>query len=149
MTTTSTSTATAPAGVRRRLALTIAGATLAPVLPWLAAQATGTELEVIIAGQPPMVVGLPAILATALAAALAGWAALAVLHRVTRRGRAVWTGLALAVLIGSFLPLATVETSGAARTYLALAHITVAAVLIPGLRGTVPAGRVASNGSRR
>ncbi|MGH3679137.1 MAG: DUF6069 family protein [Natronosporangium sp.] len=133
-----TTTDTTNIRVRRRRALTVAGATLAPVVPWLVAQVTGTELEVTLGGQAPMVIGLPIVLGTALAAALAGWAALAVLRRVSRHGRAVWTGLAVAGLLGSFLPLASAEASGATTTYLALAHVAVAAVLIPGLRGTVP-----------
>lgn len=127
--------------VRRRRALTLAGATVAPVVPWLVAQATGTELEVTLGEQAPMVISLPFVIVTALAAALAGWAALAILRRVSRTARAardLWAGLAVAGLLGSFLPLASAEASGATTIYLALAHVAVAAVLIPGLRGTVP-----------
>lgn len=48
-----TTTAPAPAGVRRRRALTIAGAALAPVVPWLVAQTTGT----VPAGRPDPAAG--------------------------------------------------------------------------------------------
>jgi hypothetical protein len=136
----SVSASTRPAtAVRKRRTFAVAGAALAPTAVWLVAQATGTELEVSLTGQPPMVVSLPFVVVTALAAALAGWGALAVLQRVTSRGRMLWTGLAVAALFVSFGPVATVETSAAARTFLALMHVAVAAVLIPGLRGTVPA----------
>ncbi|MPZ28415.1 MAG: hypothetical protein GEV12_18905 [Micromonosporaceae bacterium] len=139
-------TTTGTPGVRRRRALVLAGATLAPVVPWLVARATGTELEVTLGGQPSMVISLPLVIITALAASLAGWAVLAVLQRVShsgRTGRAVWTGLAVAGLLGSFLPLAATEASGATKVYLALAHVAVAAVLIPGLRATVPSREAA------
>jgi Family of unknown function (DUF6069) len=125
--------------VRRRRALTVTGAALAPTAVWLLAQATGTELKVTLAGQPPMVVSVPIIVVTALAASLAGWAALAVLRRTTSHARTLWTGLAVAALLASFGPVAIVQTNAAARTFLALMHLTVATVLILGLRGTIPA----------
>jgi hypothetical protein len=135
--------------VRRRRVLTIAGATFAPVVPWLAAQATGTELEVSFGDQAPMVIGLPQVLATALAAALAGWAALAVLWRLSRHGRALWTGLAVAWLFASFAGPLSADATAAVQVYLVAAHLAVAAVLIPGLRGTVPAGQTyQAEGSR-
>jgi hypothetical protein len=135
--------------VRKRRALAVAGAALAPTAVWLLAHVTGNELEVTLAGQPPMVVNLPFVVVTALAASLAGWAALAVLQRVSSHARTLWTGLAVAALLTSFAPLATVETNGAARTFLALMHVTVAAVLIPGLRGTLPARRMVDTERRQ
>jgi Family of unknown function (DUF6069) len=140
-----TAAASVPASTRpatavgKRRALAVAGAALAPTAIWLVAHATGNELEVTLAGQPPMVVSLPFVVVTALAASLAGRGALAVLQRVTSHARTLWTGLAVAVLLVSFGPVAIVETDAAARTFLALMYVTVAAVLIPGLRGTVPA----------
>lgn len=134
--------------VRKRRALAVAGAALAPTAVWLVAQATGNELEVTLAGQPPMVVNLPFVVVTALAASLAGWGALAVLQRVTSHPRTLWTGLAVAALLVSFGPVAIMETNAAARTFLALMHVTVAAVLVPGLRGTVPA-RGSADAQRR
>jgi heme A synthase len=127
--------------VRRRTALTLAGATLAPALPWLLSQATGTDLEVSMKGQDPLTIGLPLILITALTASLAGWGALAALRRLTRHGRGAWSGLAVAALLGSFTPVALADTGTAARVYLALMHVAVAAVLVPGLRGTAAAER--------
>ena len=136
----SVSAPTRPAAtVRNRRTLVVAGAALAPTAVWLVAQATGHDLEVSLAGQPPVVVSLPFVVVTALVASLAGWGALAVLQRVTSHARTLWTGLAVAALIVSFAPIATVETNAAARTFLALMHVAVAAVLVPGLRGTLPA----------
>jgi hypothetical protein len=139
-----TSAASVPASthpavaVRKRRALAVACAALAPTAVWLVAQATGNELEVTLAGQPPMVVSLPFVVVTALAASLAGWGAMAVLQRVSNHARTLWTGLAVAVLLVSFGPIAAAETNAGARTFLALMHVTVAAVLVLGLRGTVP-----------
>lgn len=147
MTSTTISTATHPTtAVRRRRALTVGGATLAATAPWLLAQAIGTDLQVTMAAQPPMVVGLPFVVGTALTASLAGWGALAVLQRVTSRARMWWTALAVTALLVSFLPVVSAQTSAAVRVLLALTHIAVAAVLIPGLRSTVPARTPADAG---
>jgi hypothetical protein len=129
----------ASTGVGKRRALAVGGAALAPTTVWLLAQVTGVELEVIMAGQPPMVISLPFVVATALAASLAGWAALALLQRMIGRARALWTGLAITALLASFGPVAIAEATAETRILLALMHIVVAGVLILGMRGTVPA----------
>lgn len=121
--------------VRRRRALAVAGATVAAILPWLAARAAGVEFDVVSGGRP-MVVGLPLVVATALVVSLAGWGALALLERRTARARRIWTAIAVAVLLLSLVPLPTVETETATRACLVLMHIAVGAVLIPGLRAT-------------
>ncbi|MFI2379731.1 DUF6069 family protein [Streptomyces sp. NPDC018964] len=67
---------------------------------------------------------------------LSGWGLLAVLERSgVRRARAVWTGIAGVVLTVSFLPLTGDGMDGGTRAALALMHLAVAAVLIPGLGG--------------
>lgn len=124
---------------RRRTRLTVAGATLAPVVPWLLAQATGTELEPIVNGEP-FPVTLPLVIVAALFASVVGWAALAVLRRRSDRAAGIWTWLAIVALVGSLVPFPGLEAETAAKVYLALMHVAVAVVLIPGLRGTV-AGR--------
>jgi hypothetical protein len=116
---------------------------------WLLAQATGTELKVTLTSQPPMIISLPFVIGTALAASLAGWGVLAVLQRTTIHARALWTSLALAALLASFGPVGIVETSGGTRAFLALMHITVATVLILGLRGSLAANRSADAGGSR
>ena len=141
----SAATSTRPAtGAGRRRALAVVGAALAPTAVWLLAHATGIELKVTLASQPPMVISLPFVISTALVASLAGWGALAVLQRTTSHARALWTGLAIAALLASFGPVAMVETNAGARAILVLMHLTVATVLILGLRGTVPAHRPAN-----
>lgn len=119
--------------LRRRRWLAVAGATVAAVLPWTAAQASGEELRVVSAGLPPMVVNLPMVVSAVIAVSLAGWGLLALLERRTDRARRIWTTVAVAVLLISLVPLPTVEATTATRVYLALMHIAVGVVLIPGL----------------
>ncbi len=69
---------------------------------------------------------------TALVAALAGWALLAVLERITARPRRIWYPVALAVFILSLLgPLGGTGTG--ARLGLAALHVTVGTIVILGL----------------
>jgi hypothetical protein len=63
--------------------------------------------------------------------ALLGWGALALLERVTRHARTVWTGLAVAVLAVSFVPIAVEKATADTKIVLVLIHLVVAAVLIP------------------
>jgi hypothetical protein len=49
------------------------------------------------------------------------------------------TALAVAALLGSFGPVAAAQTDPTTRVFLALMHLAVAAVLIVGLRRTIPA----------
>ncbi|MBG0564745.1 hypothetical protein I4J89_25170 [Actinoplanes sp. NEAU-A11] len=115
--------------------LVVAGAVLATVLVWVIGEPLlGHDLVVVSPGQPAMDLGLAEIAFVALASSLLGWAALAILERVTTRALTIWTIAALVVLAVSFLPFAGVETSGGSKVVLALTHIAVAAVLIPGLR---------------
>lgn len=121
---------------RGRAALAVGGATAAAVVPWIAAQAAGVELEVETALLAPMAIGLPLVVTTALAVSLAGWGALALLQRRTGNARRVWTAVAVAILLLSLPPLLTVEAAAETRLYLALMHLAVGAVLIPGLRAS-------------
>ena len=122
--------------IHRHRALIAGAATLAPVVVWVPARIAGADFKVHMSGQPPMGITLPLVLVTALLAALAGWALLAILERFTGRARMMWTGAALMALVASFVPVATVETAGGVRLTLALMHLAVAVVLIPGLRAT-------------
>jgi hypothetical protein len=74
-----------------------------------------------------------AVVVAAAVAALAGWALLAVLERLTARARAWWITIAVAVLLLSLLlgPLGGVGAG--AKLSLALLHLSVGAVLILGL----------------
>ncbi|MGW6461820.1 DUF6069 family protein [Streptomyces sp. NPDC055078] len=110
-------------------------AVLAPVVVWLVADPVlGHRVRITDGGQTLGIGAVPVVL-VALLAALAGWGLLAALERLrVRRARAVWTGVAVAVLAVSFLPLTGDGMDGGTRAALALMHLAVAAVLIPGLR---------------
>lgn len=78
------------------------------------------------------------VIATALAAVLAGWAFLAVLERFAgRRALTIWTTVAVVVFLGTlpYMPGFTV----AERLLLGLVHLSLALVLILGLRRTARA----------
>lgn len=125
---------TAGTAARRARAITVTVATAAAGAVWLVAAIAGTTLTVTMPGQPPMTIGLPLVIATALAASLAGWGSLALLERLTKHARTWWTVLAIAALLASFGPPLTAQTTGAVRLTLVLMHTAVAAVLISGLR---------------
>jgi hypothetical protein len=80
------------------------------------------------------------VAATSLAAALAGWGLLALLERFTARPRTSWTVIAVGVgLLSLAGPLSTIASTTVANAgSLALMHLAVAAVLIPGLAATAP-----------
>ncbi|MEU1266560.1 DUF6069 family protein [Streptomyces cellulosae] len=113
-----------------------AAAVLAAVATWAVADPVlGHRLRVT-DGEETLDVGAAPVAVVALLASLAGWALLATLERFgVRRARAIWTGVALAVLAVSFLPLTDDGMDGGTRTSLALMHLAVAAVLIAGLGG--------------
>ena len=119
----------------RRLAAT-ALAVLAPVLLWLIADPLLGHPLRIVDGEQTLDIGVVAVVVVALLASLAGWALLAVLERFrVRRARAIWTGMAGVVLAVSFLPFIGDGMDGRTRVFLALMHLAVAAVLIPGMVG--------------
>jgi ABC-type Co2+ transport system permease subunit len=136
----STGSATGRAGTSPvfRRALVVTGAVMAATVAWVLAQLTGTILEVEMAGRSPLTVGLPEVLIVAVVASLAGWGAVELLHRLTRRAAAAWTVLSLAVLLASLLPIILADISAGVGAYLAAMHLAVGAVLIPGLRATLP-----------
>jgi peptidoglycan/LPS O-acetylase OafA/YrhL len=83
----------------------------------------------------------PALVAgTSLVAALAGWGLLALLERFTARPRTSWTAIAgLVGLLSLVGPLSAIASTTVANGLsLALMHLAVAAVLIPGLAATAP-----------
>ncbi|RII13847.1 hypothetical protein DSC45_23105 [Streptomyces sp. YIM 130001] len=126
---------------RRRAGVVLAatGAALAGRL--LADPLLGQDLRITEgegSSQQVLEIGLFPVIVASLLIGAAGWAALAALERFTRRARPVWTGVALLVLVASFLPLTGTGMSGGTRASLALLHLAVAAVLIPGLLGRLP-----------
>lgn len=124
---------------RRVRAIAVGGAVLATGLVWLAAYALDIDLRLDQRnGQPPIIVGLPLVIGFTLILALLGWGALAVLERYIRQARTIWTVIAIAVLMVSFVPILGVEATSGTKSVLSLMHLAVAAVLIPMLRRSTP-----------
>ncbi|MFC0434758.1 DUF6069 family protein [Kutzneria buriramensis] len=81
-----------------------------------------------------VVISLPIVLIFGTAFGVLGWAALAVLERFTAKARAIWTGLAVAVLALSLPPIFLEDATAGTKIGLVLVHGAVAAVLIPLMR---------------
>jgi multidrug transporter EmrE-like cation transporter len=114
-------------------------AVLAPVLVWLVADPLFGHRLRIADGEQTLDVDAVPVAVVALLASLSGWGLLAALERFgARRARAVWTGVAGAVLAVSFLPFIGDGMDGGTGVSLALMHLVVAAVLILGLGGRSP-----------
>lgn len=136
---------------RRRRSGVTALAVMAPVLVWLVADPLlGHRLQ-IADDQQTLDIGAVPVAVVALLASLLGWGLLAALERFgVRRARAIWAGVAGVVLAASFLPFIGDGMDGGTRVSLALMHLAVAAVLIPGLGGRTPgAGAGTARGDRR
>ncbi|WP_214409531.1 DUF6069 family protein [Sphaerisporangium fuscum] len=129
-------TASGRTGARR--AITVAGAVVAALALWgLTGPVAGIDLAARL-GEAVQPVGPAAVVAASLVAGLAAWGLLAVLERLVRRPRRVWTIVAVVVLVLSLAgPLGAADTG----SMLALAgmHLVVAAVLIYGLAPTARA----------
>ncbi|MFC5063083.1 DUF6069 family protein [Actinomycetospora atypica] len=68
-----------------------------------------------------------------LVVALVGWVVLALLERLTRRGTAIWTVLAVVVLVASYVPVFLVEATTGTRIALVAVH-TAVGLLVPAFR---------------
>lgn len=119
--------------------LSVMAATAAAVMVWLVAKPLlSIDLLVRPEGGAAQQVGAGAVIAVSLAVSLLGWGLMALLERRTPRVRTIWTGIAVAVLLVSLAgPLAS-TSAASTKTVLVLMHITVAAVLIPAMRHTLP-----------
>jgi hypothetical protein len=121
----------APGLVGSRVLAVTATVAVAAVV-WLVGEPLlGNDLVVEQPGRPPLDLGLAAFVIITLGASLAGWAVLALLEKVTRYGRRIWTGLAIAVVVLSFLPFLSSEMSAGSAVVLGVVHVAVGAVLIP------------------
>ncbi|WP_020386088.1 DUF6069 family protein [Kribbella catacumbae] len=123
---------------RRNRALAVVGAVVAAVLVWVVGEPLlGHDMVIKAEGQEPQDLGASAMVMFSLFFSLLGWALLALLERVTPRAALIWTVVALVVLaVSFFFPLFTIEASSGTKVVLALAHVAVAAVLIPVFRAT-------------
>ncbi|MGQ0576342.1 MAG: DUF6069 family protein [Pseudonocardia sp.] len=125
-------TSLARPSVRSR-ALAVVGGAVAALAVWVVAvPLLGVDLTVA-PGGVPQVVGVVPVIVTPLVAGLLGWGLLAVLERLLRNGRRVWLVVAVVLTLLSVIgPLTSAVTAGGAVT-LALMHLVVAAVVVPGL----------------
>lgn len=129
----------APGRLRSR-ALAVVASVAAAVVVWVVGEPLlGNDLVVEQPGQAPLDLGLAAFITITLGASLAGWAVLALLERITQYGPRIWAGLAIAVLVVSYLPFLSAEMSTGSAVVLGLVHLAVGAVLIPLLLRTTRA----------
>jgi len=120
----------------------VAGATIAATAVWIVATLVGVEVEAPM-GDKVQDVSVVAVVITSLLSSLVGWGLLAVLEKLTGKGRPIWIGIAVVVFLLSLVgPLTAAGISGGAKLTLVLMHVAVAAVLIPML-GRASAARVA------
>ncbi|MEW2611212.1 DUF6069 family protein [Streptomyces sp. NPDC047880] len=120
---------------KRRLGVAALGV-LVPVLVWLVADPLLGHPLRIVDGARTLDIGAGPVAVVALLVSLSGWGLLAALERFgVRHARPIWTAVACAVLALSFLPFTGDGMDGGTRASLALMHLAVAAVLIPGYGG--------------
>ncbi|MCW2884514.1 MAG: hypothetical protein QOE54_6601 [Streptosporangiaceae bacterium] len=140
MTTTTTVQQTAPpatSSTRRVRGFTVATAVLSTSLLYLAAKALGTDFALTDPGKAePHALILPEIAVFALVFSLLGLGTLALLERFTRRPKVIWTVLATAVLLLSFVPIGIEHATTDTKIMLSVIHLAVAAALTPVLRRT-------------
>ncbi|PZG02440.1 DUF6069 family protein [Micromonospora deserti] len=143
MTTTARTQPTGPtvsaAGRRRRQRARWVGAAVAAnSLLYLVARAAGTDFtltEPDAMRSHPLI--LPEIAIFSLVFALLGWGTLALLERYIRHARVVWSVLAGAVLLASFVPVFIEQATVDTRIMLCVLHVVVALALLPMLRHRV------------
>lgn len=117
--------------------LAVGAAAGAALVGWLVTvPLLGVDLRVQPGGGAVQTIGAATVLVVTLVAAVAAWALLALLERLTPRARATWTLVAAGVLLLSLAGPLTGAVTAAAGFALAALHLLVGAVLIPGLRRT-------------
>lgn len=113
-------------------ALAVAATVAAAALVWLVGEPLlGNDLVVEQPGQAPLDLSLASFVIITLGASLMGWAVLALLEKITRYGRRIWTGLAVAVVLVSFLPFLSAQMTTGSAVVLGVVHLVVGAVLVP------------------
>jgi len=126
---------TATTHPRRTRGLAVVASAVATGTIYVAARALGTDFTLTDPGKTEAhQLILPEIVVFTLVFALLGWGVLALLERYARRARTIWTALAGAVLLLSFVPIALEQATGDTKILLAVIHVAVAAVLVPVFR---------------
>jgi hypothetical protein len=129
-----------PIGMRdlrfnRKRAAGVLGAALSAAAVWaVAVPLLGIQLVVRFGSGPIQVVGIEAVVISAMAGSLAGWFVLAMLERLFRKGLTIWTGLATAGVLASLSVPLIAGTTLSTKIALPLMHLAVGAVLIPAMR---------------
>lgn len=124
------------ASARRTRLSTVALAVLAPLVLWaLAELAFDLDLRSPAFGDAESSdIGAGNVLVAALIGSLVGWAALALLERVTVHAPRIWVAGALVLLVVSLGgPLGGTDIGATSRAVLAAMHVLVAGILIAGL----------------
>jgi hypothetical protein len=128
--------ATLPASRRRLIrAAAIGSAAVATSAVWAVADALGANFR-LSDSQGSVVISLSIVIGFTVVCAALGWIVLAGLERFSRRATSIWTGLAVSVLVLSFVPIFLEHATVGTRAALVLIHLAVAVVLIPVLRHT-------------
>ena len=116
--------------------LAVPGAALAVVMVWLLAdKVAGVDLhQPAFSSTKAQALSAGFVAAVGVIAALLGWVLLAVLERLSVRGRRLWLGLSVIALLASLgLPLSGHGVSAGNRIALICMHLAAAAVLLPTL----------------
>jgi len=134
--------------------LGVIGAVIAALATWAVAVAIlGVDLLARPGSGSAHSVGATAVVSSSLIASLLGWALLALLEHRTSSARAIWTGVALVVLLLSLGGPLTAGVTAGDKAALAVLHLAVGAVLISTMRrsspSTEPAARRATEARGR
>ena len=114
----------------RHRAVGVIGACATGLAVWAVGAVLGADYRVCVPAGCT-VLDARAMLVTIVAAGLLGWATLAAAERILRRGRRVWTALAVATTAASMVPIDLVAATAVTKAALVVSHLAVAAVLIP------------------
>ncbi|MEU0132166.1 MULTISPECIES: DUF6069 family protein [unclassified Streptomyces] len=135
-------TGTAPPTRRTAVArfVSLLLATVAAVAVWFVADSLlDIGLRAKTGGDKAQEIGVASVIGATVVVGLLGWGLLAVLDRATASARTVWTVIASVVLLLSLLgPVGAEGTS--AKAALAVMHLVVGLILIPGYARTARKG---------
>jgi len=121
-----------PASRRVRRALGIVATLLVTLATWMVGLLAGADYRITDA-MGSVRIDLVVVTQVTLVVGLAAWGVLALLERTTRHATAIWTALAVVVLVASYVPVFLVEATTVTRVALLAVH-TAVAVLVPALR---------------
>ncbi|GAA3246117.1 DUF6069 family protein [Dactylosporangium siamense] len=114
--------------------LSIVAAAVLALIVWFIARQVAGDL-VVKSGGSTQTVGVASVILSVVVVGLLGWGLLALLERITAKGRTIWTVIAVIFLLLSLLaPLGGLDTG--TKVSLALLHLLVGAVIITGFTRT-------------